>query len=302
MDHDQRFKALIKEFFRDFLVLFFAAWAERLDLTAPEWLDKEVFPDPPRGKRRVLDLVVKVATRQPVPEQRPGEGDRLLALVHIEIEAEATTVPMRSSLHEAYEHLRRQSQLPVLPLVLYLRVGLNGLGVDSFVERFWDFEVLRFQYLYVGLPALPAEQYRNGDNWLGVALSALMQTPHDERVERALEAIRRVGQSPLNEQQKFLLFDCIEAYAPLDEGQRSRFEQLLQTEPLREIRTMNLTTYDRGMIAGQREALRTLLEGRFGLLSPQVQERIGTEAPERLLELIKAAAQADSLRDLGLED
>ena len=30
MDHDQRFKNLIKTFFREFLLLFFATWAERL--------------------------------------------------------------------------------------------------------------------------------------------------------------------------------------------------------------------------------------------------------------------------------
>jgi hypothetical protein len=48
MDHDQRFKALIREFFGDFLRLFFAPWAERFDLGSVEWLDKEVFPDHPK--------------------------------------------------------------------------------------------------------------------------------------------------------------------------------------------------------------------------------------------------------------
>jgi hypothetical protein len=38
MDHDQRFKNLIQTFFREFLLLFFATWAERLDCSAVEWL------------------------------------------------------------------------------------------------------------------------------------------------------------------------------------------------------------------------------------------------------------------------
>ena len=46
-DHDQRFKMLIQVFFAEFLVLFFHEWAERFDATSVEWLDKEVFPDPP---------------------------------------------------------------------------------------------------------------------------------------------------------------------------------------------------------------------------------------------------------------
>jgi hypothetical protein len=71
LDHDQRFKTLIREFFRDFLALFFADWERRLDCDAAEWLDKEVFPDPPEGPRRILDLVAKVPTREVVPGKRP---------------------------------------------------------------------------------------------------------------------------------------------------------------------------------------------------------------------------------------
>jgi hypothetical protein len=51
MDHDQRFKTLIQEFFADFLRLFFADWAARFDLSKIEWLDKELLPDPPEGSR-----------------------------------------------------------------------------------------------------------------------------------------------------------------------------------------------------------------------------------------------------------
>ena len=72
-DHDQRFKNLIREFFADFLRLFFADWAERLDCEHVEWLDKEVFPDPPEGTRNILDLVAKLPARQP-SRSAIGEG------------------------------------------------------------------------------------------------------------------------------------------------------------------------------------------------------------------------------------
>jgi hypothetical protein len=93
MDHDQRFKSLIQEFFEDFLLLFFKQWAERLDCTAVGWLDKEVFPDPPEGARHYLDLVAKLPTRQGVPGMRPGEPEQWLALVHIEIESPDKVTP-----------------------------------------------------------------------------------------------------------------------------------------------------------------------------------------------------------------
>src|SRR5437773_2699861 len=99
---------------------------------------------------------------------------------------------------------------------------------------FFDLDVVRFQYLYVGLPGLPAESYRTGDNVLGVALSALMNMPREERARAALEALRRVVESPENPWRKFLLGDCILAYAPLDEAQRQEFERQVQSGPYKE--------------------------------------------------------------------
>ena len=94
LDHDQRFKTLIREFFRDFLALFFADWERRLDCDAAEWLDKEVFPDPPEGPRRILDLVAKVPTRDAVRGQTAGESESWLALIHIEIESPDRATPL----------------------------------------------------------------------------------------------------------------------------------------------------------------------------------------------------------------
>lgn len=156
MDHDQRFKILIQTFFEDFLLLFFREWAQRFDVSAVEWLDKEVFPDPPEGSRRTLDLVGKLPTRQAVPGQRPGEPDQWLALVHIEIESPETAAPVRPRMFEAYAQLRRQHRMPVLPIGVFLRVGLDGIGTDTYEESFWEFRPLHFEYFYVGLPALNA--------------------------------------------------------------------------------------------------------------------------------------------------
>jgi hypothetical protein len=163
-DHDQRFKTLIQEFFADFLALFFAEWAKRLDCTAVEWLHQEVFPNPPEGTRRVLDLVGKLPTRQAVPGQRSGETESWLALVHIEIESPDTAAPLRSRMFHSYVNLRDKYALPVLPIAVFLRVGLDGIGIDAYEEHFWEFQTVRFQYLYVGLPSLDGLQYVQGDN------------------------------------------------------------------------------------------------------------------------------------------
>ena len=43
---------------------------------------------------------------------------------------------------------------------------------------------MRFDYWYVGLPALDSETYLQGENWLGVALSMLMRMPREERAQK----------------------------------------------------------------------------------------------------------------------
>ena len=73
IDHDQRFKVLLKAFFAEFFRTFFPEWADRFDFCALNWLDQEVFTDPPRGERRSLDLVARLPLR---PAYRTRQGHR----------------------------------------------------------------------------------------------------------------------------------------------------------------------------------------------------------------------------------
>jgi hypothetical protein len=98
--------------------------------------------------RRALDLVAKLPTREPVPGQHPGEQEQWLALVHIEIESPDKATTLRWRVHRAYTHLRDKYGLPVLPIALYLRVGLDGVGIDVYEEHLWELGPLHFEYLF----------------------------------------------------------------------------------------------------------------------------------------------------------
>ena len=101
-DHDQRFKALLKAFFAEFFQVFFPAWADRFDFPRVDWLEQEVFPDPPRGERRSLDLVARLPLRPGVPPPAPAlaePADCWLTLIHIEIESQDTVAPLRPRMH-----------------------------------------------------------------------------------------------------------------------------------------------------------------------------------------------------------
>lgn len=70
MDHDQRFKALIREFFADFLQLFFADWAAKFDLSTIEWLETESLPNPPEGSRHHSSADERTTFRRPASRVR----------------------------------------------------------------------------------------------------------------------------------------------------------------------------------------------------------------------------------------
>jgi hypothetical protein len=145
-----------------------------------------------------------------------------------------------------------------------------------------------------------------GDNWLGVALAALMKIPKERVAWLGAEALRRIQEAPLTAQRRFLLAECVQAYLPLDEPQQREFEQLLAAEPYQGVRAMNVTVYEKGLAKGREETLRgvlrDLLEQRFGQLSAGVLEQLHQLPAERLTQLVKSVLRASSLRELGLED
>jgi hypothetical protein len=171
------------------------------------------------------------------------------------------------------------------------------------LTRFWDLETLRFSYLYVGLPALDGLQYVKGDNWLGVALAALMRVPPDKVVELGVEALRRLSEAPLTDQQKFLLSDCVESYLPLNPQQQDEFERRLSDTTLEKVQTMNKTTYEKGIEKGtQNTLLRLLLRlgtKQFGSPSSELESQVrAIQDLTRLDELIDRIQKAQSWDDL----
>jgi hypothetical protein len=300
-DHDQRLKVLLKEFFEAFFLCFFPAWAARFEFVDIDWLDKELFLAPPQGEKRQLDLVARLRLRPGAPLPRAGIND-LVALVHVEVESRASAAAFRPRMFEYYIQLRRDTGLPVLPIALFLRVGLDGIGWDAYEEHFWEQRIVRFEYAYVGLPALDGEHYATGENLLGVALSALMRQPAERRAELYAEGLKRIAASRENDFRQFLLAECLEAYADLDDAQKERVHALLHTKPYQEVEPLMKTTYERGIEQGERRSALRLMEAKFGPLSLKVKQQVEALSPEALARLQIDLLKAQALEELRLDD
>lgn len=163
-----------------------------------------------------------------------------------------------------------------------------------------------FSYPYIGLPALDAVPYLTGENLLGVALAALMRVPIEQRAQLKADAVERLGTSPLNEAQKYLLLECVETYFPLNNNEAAEYRRLIETATEREVKQMPNMWIEIGKKEGQQEArhaiLLMFLEKRFGPLAEPVRKRVDALDPKRVEVILDKILTATSLRDLGLED
>jgi hypothetical protein len=150
----------------------------------------------------------------------------------------------------------------------------------------------------VGLPALAAEEYVSGEHLLGVALSSLMKVPAERRAELHAEALKRIAESQENDWRRHLLAECVEAYANLDESQRQQLQALLGSEPYQKVKPLMITTFERGVIQGQRQMALSLLEAKFGPLSAEVRQRVEALNPEQLRQFVLDLLTAKTLNEL----
>lgn len=317
-DHDQLFKVLIKAFIRRLFEQFWPDYAALFDFERGEWLEQEVFPDPPKGVRRKLDLVGKFPLLATLETHLGAQTPEMLVVIHIEVESRDSVEPLRQRMLQYFSHLRQKYSEPILPIAIYLRVGLDGVGADSYVERFGAFEVLRYNYFYVGLPAIDGVKTLTTKSAFAAALSALMKIPHDARPEHKAEALRQVAESGENEYRKYLLAECIETYLPLASDEETRFQQLVSTEKYREVKTMTTTLFERartegmalgikqgrqqgieeGREEGQRKLVVSAIEDRFGALTDELSQRVATWPANRLVEFLKSVYGAKSIDEL----
>jgi hypothetical protein len=320
MEHDQRFKTMLRTFFAEFLWLFFAKWAERFDLTRIEWFDKELL-GLPAAPLHVADLVARVHAKEAVARVHDEVNPPWLILVHMEIESAERTTAIKERMPHYYHQLRAQHGLPVLPIVLFLRMHLEGIAEDVCVNRFWELEVNVFRYLCVGLAGLPAVQYLQGESWLGVALSALMDIEPERAAWLGAEALKRLVRAPLSTSERYLLAECVHRYKPLDDEQQQQFERLIQSDEYVEVRTMKKSIYEwemekvtaqgmekgiekgieKGRLLDRQEVLLLQVEERFGPASPAIRSHIENLSWDGLTELTRRIVKAKSLAELGLD-
>ncbi len=285
--HDQRMKSMLCGFPAELIELLLPGWAGRFDLRNIRWLQQEILLDPPTGERREIDMVAEIVL---LPDVR--------ALLHIEGESGDAVADLRRRMPRYHHGLGHKHGVPVLSVAVHLGVGLEGRGMDEAAERFGELELAVTRWPYLGLPALDARTFVEGENILGMALSVRMRIPDNERAWLKARAMQRVATAALTVHQRYLLMEFIEAYMPLEGPHLSEFHRLLVTPDFREAEMLAKTSRE----LGERLLLRDVLEAKFGTLPDDAIHRLEAMEESDLRRLARAQVKAASLAELGLVD
>ena len=319
MSHDQLAKTLISTFFPDFLRLAAPDSAQRLRLGEASFLDKELYTDWPTGRRRELDLLAQV----------PVEDGAMLLLIHVEIEARART-GMDQRLWGYYMQIRQRHNLLVLPILVNLRGGKPGTGLEILEEGFEPLPTGAFRYRVLGLSGCQASEWLPRPEPVAWALAALMHPGTWSRAELKVECLRRVRQWEDTDLRKEVLVNWIETYVQLSGEDAAEYQRFLNLQENKEIRKMELTWLgkaearglkkgraegrqqgraegiEKGKSQGRAEAVDQMravvlrrIEQRFGEVPKQVQTKVQRmKTVESLAEMLEKLPLLQSADDL----
>lgn len=266
--HDQLFKGLLRAFLDELVQLLAPSIAKKLDLRAPEFLDKETFTDLPRGKHRYLDVVAKVPSL---------EKEEELVLIHVEIEGVARE-EMAERMWRYYMQLQLRHALPCLPAVLFLSGGEPDIRWNTRQSLLFEQEISRFSFLSFGLSQTSAEDYLARPQALCAALAAKMKPSTLSRPQLKVECLKKIARAKVDEARQFLLVNFVQTYLSLDGKEAQDYDTLLKSASGKEAKTMQLTWADQireqGKTEGRAQAILELLEGRGVAVSQEQREKI----------------------------
>lgn len=301
MDHDAQFKSLLQAFLPDFMRLAVPMWADRFDYRGVTWLDKEQFPDALRGRRREVDLLAQLKVREPIRASgatAAARQDRYLVLVHVEVDARRSMPDLRARMHAYGTHLQARFDLPLLPIALLLKVGLDGIGWDEHRVEVWGETTQVYRFRYVGLPALDALAALRSDNVLEVSLATLMKVPKAQRAFVAADALQRIAVARVNEMRTHLLVSTVDAYMNLDAAQQAEYAQIL-SRPSHKGARMIVTSWERkGHTKGMLDSLLLLGTQRFGKPTNTQRAQIDKLDPASLERAMQRLLSADDWNEL----
>ncbi len=302
IDHDQIFKNLIKNFFKEFMELFLPDAAKAINFRRITFLEKEYFTDASGGKRKQMDLVVRAGLK--------GGGEEFI-LVHTEFQA-TKDMDFARRMYEYYSQLYLRYGKPIIPVAIFADDAKWRKPVpDTFKVGFRQEVYVNFKYRQIKLKDLDYRKYLRSKNPLAYALMAKMGYDHRQMVQTKSEFCRLIaGSKKINPARRYLLMEFVEAYMQLNSREQKEYDQMIdEQEEFKEVKKM-ITVYEKrgieqgieqGVLEGKKEALLLLLKSRFGFIDNALEDDVmHISSVAKVERLLKKAAVVDDIKNLKL--
>ncbi len=312
IDHDRFFKELLREFFLEFLELFFPKLAASLDPGSLEFLSEELYVNLFDGEKYRADIVVKA---------RSLKAKGAYFLVHVEHQSKAPSdFPRR--FFRYFSAIYEKHGIPLYPIVIYSHDTPPRKQPDFFQMDFPDGRVLRFEYRVVQLNRLSWRRFLKAHNPVASALMSKMKIAPRDRPRVKAECLRLLVTLKLNPAKMTLIASFVDAYLNLNQEEERRFEQSLTRLGMRPKQQETIVEYvtswerrgiekglqqglqqgrEEGREEGLREAVLDTLTLRFGPPDASVTAAIrGIHSLEHLRMVMRQALRASSLEEVDL--
>jgi len=310
IDHDQTFKTLITEFFREFMELFLEEQAALIDFSSVRFMDKEITTDLPKGSRKQLDLVVDVKLKA---------GGEEFVLVHTEFQASRGGPDFPRRMYQYYCQLFLRHGKPVIPVALFSDDAIWRKRVpDTYEVRVGSEVYSQFRYHLIKLKDFDARAFLKSENPLAFALMAKMDYSRQEQVRLKAEFLRLIMTAKVNEARRSLLLEFVDGYMPLEDAEQKELVRFVKTQPDYEEVTKMITSFERvgiekgiekgiergierGVIEARHEVFIELLREKFGFVNAITESQVGAiNSVAKLDALLKAIIHAESIEDLDI--
>ena len=303
VSHDQNFKNLILDYPRDALAFFAPEEAPTPDDTVRIVPARQEQLKERLGNRfRELDVPLLVEW---------ADGRREAVLFALEQETDAR----RFSLHRLAHYCLDLAELfqtdRVVPVAIFLRQAETApvsLTLGSELRRYLAFDTLACK-----LRDIPAERWRQSENLVARVNLPNMQSPQNRKVEVYAEAIKGLLMFERDSDRRAKYIEFIDIYAGLTDNEYRRYQQQYPEDSSTMAGVISRAREEgmqrgmeqgmaQGMRQGRVEGERTLLERqlrrRFGLLSPDITERLGEASATDLETWAEKVLDAPTLDDV----
>ena len=252
-DHDQIFKTVIKEFFKEFIELFLPNLAKEIDFNYVDFKNSEYFSSLMTGEKKTMDLIAKVKLKN---------GTAEYIYIHNEFQAQKPnpkTFPRRMFTYYCY--LSAKHKEPIIPIVLFADDSKWDIEVpNTYTVNFAGQEYLKYFYHPIKLKHHNWKKFLNSNNPLAYALMAKMDYNKEERAKLKVDFLRFVLKLETNPARQGLLVDFIENYIRLNKQEQKTFNNIVETRQECDEVTKMITVYEeRGIKIGREEGIQ---EGR----------------------------------------